>query len=137
MPSCPFGRRKPVLSRLSSKSSGFELPLQLSVDLLPVSDLVVPVAVIDIKSRAHDNPDAAVTPDDIKEWEAKNGPLPEGCCVAMNSGWGDLLMTPKFAGRDDAGKNHTPSFHGETAHMLMTERKVKGLGVDTFHLTRD
>jgi hypothetical protein len=35
----------------------------------------------------------------------------------MNSGWGDLLMTPKFAGHDDAGKNHTPGFHGETAHM--------------------
>jgi kynurenine formamidase len=109
-------------------------PDGMSVDLIPVSDLVVPLAVVDIKSRAHDNPDAAVTPDDIKEWEAKNGPLPEGCCVAMNSGWGDLLMTPKFAGRDDAGKNHTPGFHGETAHMLMTERKVKGIGVDTLSL---
>ena len=52
----------------------------------------------------------------------------------MNSGWGKLLMTPKFASRDDAGKNHTPGFHGETAHMLMTERKVKGIGVDTLSL---
>ena len=87
---------------------------EISVDLIPVSDLVVPLAVIDISSRARDNPDASVTPDDIKDWEAKNGPLPEGCCVAMNSGSGELLMTPKFAGRDDAGKNHTPGFHGET-----------------------
>src|ERR1700720_4537609 len=55
----------------------------ISVDLIPVSDLVVPLAVIDISSRARDNPDASVTPDDIKDWEAKNGPLPEGCCVAM------------------------------------------------------
>ena len=109
-------------------------PDGMSVDLIPINDLIVPLAIIDISDRAQDNADSAVTPDDVKGWEAKNGPLPEGCCVAMNSGWGKLLMTPKFAGRDDAGKNHTPGFHGETAHMLMTERKVKGLGVDTLSL---
>ena len=100
-----------------------------SVDLLPVSDLVVPVAVINISERAQANPDSAVTPDDIARWEAKNGPLPQGCCMVMNSGWHRLLDTPRFAGRDDAGKNHTPGFHGETAHMLMSERQVKGIGV--------
>lgn len=62
-----------------------------SVDMLPISDLVVPLAVIDISERARSNPDSAVTPDDVKAWEASNGPLPEGCCVAMNSGWGKLL----------------------------------------------
>jgi kynurenine formamidase len=116
-----------------------DAPLHLSadgqsVDLLPVTDLVVPLAVIDISQRAQDNPDSAVTPDDIKTWEAANGRLPEGCCVAMNSGWGKLLDSPRFAGRDSAGKNHTPGFHGETAHMLLTERNVKGLGVDTLSL---
>ena len=54
--------------------------------------------------------------------------------MAMNSGWDKLLMTPRFAGRDDAGKNHTPGFHGETAHMLISERNVKGIGVDTLSL---
>jgi kynurenine formamidase len=105
-----------------------------SVDEIPVTDLVVPLAVIDISQRAQDDPDSAVTPDDIKRWEAANGPLPEGCCVVMNSGWHRLLQSPRFAGRDDAGKNHTPGFHGETAHLLMTERNVKGIGVDTLSL---
>ncbi|MBV8337662.1 MAG: cyclase family protein [Alphaproteobacteria bacterium] len=105
-----------------------------SVDLLPITDLLVPMAVIDIEERAMADPDSAVTPDDIKKWEAKNGPLPESCCVVMKSGWYRLLDSPKFAGRDQAGKNHTPGFHGETAHMLMTERNVKGLGVDTLSL---
>jgi kynurenine formamidase len=105
-----------------------------SIDMLPINDLVVPLAVIDISQRAQDNPDSAVTPDDIKAWEAKNGPLPEGCCVAMNSGWSKFLESPRFAGRDGAGKNHTPGFHGETAHLLMTERNVKGIGVDTLSL---
>ncbi|SFK21381.1 cyclase family protein [Bradyrhizobium sp. Gha] len=62
-----------------------------SVDMLPIADLVVPLTIIDISQRAQDNPDSAVTPDDVKAWEAKNGPLPDGCCVAMNSGWGKLL----------------------------------------------
>jgi kynurenine formamidase len=105
-----------------------------SIDLVPVADLIVPLAVIDISQRAQDNPDSAVTPDDIKAWEAKNGPLPQGCCVAMNSGWGKLLDSPRFADRDAAGKNHTPGFLAETAHLLMSERQVKGIGVDTLSL---
>jgi kynurenine formamidase len=105
-----------------------------SVDEIPINDFVVPLAVVDISQRAQDNPDTALTPDDIKQWEAANGPLPEGCCVIMNSGWHRLLDSPRYTGRDDAGKNHCPGFHGETAHMLLTERNVKGIGVDTLSL---
>jgi hypothetical protein len=47
-----------------------------SVDMLPINDLVVPLAIIDISQRAQDNPDSAITPDDIKAWRSKNGPLP-------------------------------------------------------------
>jgi kynurenine formamidase len=95
-----------------------------SVDEIPVTDFVVPLAVVDISQRAQDNPDTALTPDDIRSWEAANGRLPDGCCVVMNSGWHRLLESPKFTGRDDAGRNHTPGFHAETAHMLLTERAM-------------
>jgi kynurenine formamidase len=105
-----------------------------SVDEIPINDFVVPLAVVDISQRAQDSPDTALTPDDIKRWEATNGPLPEGCCVMMNSGWHRLLDSPRFTGRDDAGKNHCPGFHAETAHLLLTERNVKGIGVDTLSL---
>jgi kynurenine formamidase len=105
-----------------------------SVDEIPITDFVVPLAVVDISQRAQDNPDTSLTPDDIKRWEATNGPLPEGCCVMMNSGWHRLLDSPRFTGRDDAGKDHCPGFHSETAHLLLTERSVKGIGVDTLSL---
>jgi kynurenine formamidase len=105
-----------------------------SGDEIPINDFVVPLAVVDISQRAQDNPDTALTPDDIKQWEAANGPLPEGCCVIMNAGWHRLLDSPRYTGRDDAGKNHCPGFHGETAHMLLTERNVKGIGVETLSL---
>jgi kynurenine formamidase len=106
-----------------------------SVDEIPITDFVVPLAVVDISQRAQENPDTALTPDDIQRWEATNGPLPEGCCVMMNSGWHRFLDSPRFTGHDDAGKNHCPGFHGETAHMLLTERNVKGIGVDTLSQT--
>jgi kynurenine formamidase len=105
-----------------------------SVDMIDIADLVVPLAVIDIRERAAQDPDATLTPDDIKAWESANGPLPEGCCVAMNSGWHKLLDSPKFTGRDADGRNHTPGFHAEAAEFLVKERSVKGIAVDTLSL---
>ncbi|MEI5680269.1 MULTISPECIES: cyclase family protein [unclassified Mesorhizobium] len=106
----------------------------MSADMIPISDLIVPAAVINIAARAAENADTALTPDDIKAWEARNGRLPDGCCVIMNSGWHKLVGDAKFAGRDAEGKNHTPGFHIETVQMLIAERNVKGIGVDTLSL---
>src|SRR5262245_6557554 len=55
-------------------------------DALPVSQLVVPLAVIDVAPKAAENPDYQVTPNDIRAWEGRHGPLPRGCCAAMHSG---------------------------------------------------
>jgi kynurenine formamidase len=106
----------------------------MTADLVPINDLIVPVAVINIAARAAENVDTALTPDDIKAWESKNGPLPDGCCVVMNSGWHKLVGDPKFTGNDNEKKNHTPGFHIEAAQFLMKERNVKGIGVDTLSL---
>jgi kynurenine formamidase len=106
----------------------------MTADMLPLSDLVVPAAVINISGRAADNPDTSLTPDDIKAWEAKNGPLPEGCVVIMNSGWHKLVGDPKFTNKLSDGKNHVPGFHVEAAQFLIGERKVKGIAVDTLSL---
>ncbi|MGK6314291.1 cyclase family protein [Neorhizobium sp. DT-125] len=105
-----------------------------TADMIPISDLIVPLAVIDIRARAADDPDTALTPDDIKTWEARNGPLPEACCVVMNSGWHKLVGDPKFTSNDSQKRNHTPGFHVEAVQFLISERKVKGIGVDTLSL---
>jgi len=95
---------------------------------VPVERLVVPLAVVNIASRAEGDADTQLTPDDIKAWIAKNGEFPDGCCVAMYSGWDKLVKTPKF--RNDM---HFPGFHPEAAAMLM-ERNVGGIAVDTLSL---
>ncbi|WP_138471359.1 cyclase family protein [Poseidonocella sp. HB161398] len=108
----------------------------LTADLIPVTDLLCPLAVIDIRQKAADDPDAYLTPEDIAAWEARNGEIPEGACVVMNSGWAAHLRAPRFAGRDGNGQNHTPGFHEDAAAMLIESRSVKGIGVDTLSLDR-
>lgn len=105
-----------------------------SVDQIPVSNLVVPLCVIHIHERAAADPDAQVTPDDVKAWIAKNGPIPDMACVAMHSGWDARTATPAFRGADDAGKMHFPGFHIEATKMLLEETKAAAIGVDTLSL---
>ena len=112
----------------------FHVSDETTADNIPVADLVGQVAVIDIRAKAAENPDAQLTPDDIKAWEAKHGPLPAQGIVAMNSGWDAYVKDPKFRGIDDAGTLHFPGFHLEAAQMLMEERDIKGILVDTLSL---
>lgn len=105
-----------------------------SVSEIPVEDLVIPLAVIDIKAKAQDNADAQLTPEDIKAWIAKHGPLPERCCVAMNSGWSRYVASNKFRNADSEGKMHFPGFHVEATKMLIEETSAISMAVDTLSL---
>jgi len=105
-----------------------------SVAEIPLGNLIVPLAIIDIREKADADPDAQVTPDDIAAWIAEHGPLPENCCVAMNSGWDRYVDDAKFRNADDDGTMHFPGFHIEAAQMLMEETSAVGMAVDTLSL---
>lgn len=105
-----------------------------SVAEIPVGNLVVPLCVIDISTRASTDPDAQVTPDDIKSWISRNGELPDNACVAMLSGWQQHLGTDKFRNADAEGKMHFPGFHVEAVKMLLEESNTAGIAVDTLSL---
>jgi kynurenine formamidase len=100
---------------------------------LPPQSLVVPLAVIDVIAKAAANADYEVAISDIMEWEAKNGRLPDGCCVAMNSGWDKHVASPKYLGKDDKGF-HFPGFSPEATDFLLRNRSVWGMAVDTLSL---
>ena len=106
-----------------------------TVDRIPAETLVAPLAVIDVVGKAAADFDYQVTRSDLTAWERRNGRLPDGCCVAMNSGWARYVTdAAKFTGKDAAGVFHFPGFAGEAAEWLMTQRKVVGLAVDTLSL---
>lgn len=104
-----------------------------SVDEIPVSELVVPLCVVDIAAKAAEDPDAQVTPDDLKAWIASNGDIPDNACVAMHSGWGAKVDSDAYRGFD-GNAQHYPGFHVEAATMLMEETGAKSLAVDTLSL---
>ena len=105
-----------------------------SVDEIPVSDLVIPLCVIDIAAKAAGDPDAQVTPDDLNAWISANGPIPDRACIAMHSGWADKTADASYVGRDDAGGMHFPGFHVEATQMLLEETTAAAMAVDTLSL---
>jgi kynurenine formamidase len=103
-----------------------------AVDEIPPQSLACPLVVIDIRAKAAANPDAQVTPDDVKAWIAAHGPIPDGACVAMNSGWGTKTGD---AFRGVAGNAmRFPGFHVEATKMLLEETRSVAMAVDTLSL---
>lgn len=41
------------------------------------------MVVIDVHEKVAQNPDYTITMDDVKDWEAKHGPISEGAFVAI------------------------------------------------------
>jgi kynurenine formamidase len=106
-----------------------------SAAAIPVEQLVVPLAVVDVSVEAARNADYALTRQDLAHWETQNGRLPDNCCVAMYSGWArHVTNAAKFIGKDAAGVMHFPGIHPATTEWLLKERLVAGLAVDTLSL---
>ena len=106
----------------------------MSADQIPLSMLIVPLTVVDIRKKAETNPDAQLTLDDLVAWEHRYGRIPKGACVAMNSGWAEKVNTPEFRNADVNGALHFPGFHVEAVDFLLEERQVNGIAVDTLSL---
>ena len=106
-----------------------------AVEAIPAEQLVVPLAVVDVSGRATRNVDYALSRGDLTEWEAQHGRLPDGCCVAMHSGWARYANdAAKYTGKDTGGVFHFPGIRPDAAEWLLKERHVAGLAVDTLSL---
>jgi kynurenine formamidase len=110
-------------------------PQGLFVDQIEPQNLVVPAVVVDITAKAQRDPDALVTPDDIRAYERRYGRIPTNAAVLMASGWGARIgskVTHRNA--DASGVMHFPGFGKEAVDFLIAERSVAGIGVDTLSL---
>jgi kynurenine formamidase len=107
----------------------------VTVDQIPLRQLIGPGAVIDLSRQASADADYRLSIDDVHGWEATHGPIPEGAFVLLRTGWqrfwGDRR---RYLGDDtpgDASRLHFPSYGKEAAELLVRARKVAALGVDT------
>jgi kynurenine formamidase len=106
-----------------------------TVDRIPVRQLIAPAVVIDITSHAASNADYRLTAQDVRTWEATHQMIPQGAIVLLRTGWGKFYGNRKaYFGDDTPGatdKLHFPSYGADAARLLVEERHVGAIGVDT------
>lgn len=106
-----------------------------TTEQIPVERLVGPAAVIDVSAKADSDPDYRLTRADVLEWERVHGRIPAGAIVLLRTGWSRRWPDRRsYMGDDtpgDASHLHFPSFGEDSARLLVEERNVHALGVDT------
>ncbi len=104
----------------------------ISVDELAPEALVCPLCIVDIRGKAMDDTNVMVEAEDIEAWISANGEIPEGACVAMNSGWAGKMGTAAFRNSPD-GDLAFPGFATSATDMLLG-MGAGAIGVDTLSL---
>jgi kynurenine formamidase len=106
-----------------------------TVDQVPVRQLIAPAVVIDVSKKAEADVDYRLTADDVRAFEKKHGTIAPGTIVLLRTGWGKRWPDRKrYLGDDtpgDASRLHFPSYGKEAAELLVRDRKVGALGLDT------
>lgn len=109
-----------------------------SVEKVPLGRLVAPAVVLDVSAKAAADPDYRLTVEDVAEFEAKHGRIAPGSIVLLRTGWSDRWPDRKrYLGDDtpgDASKLHFPAYGADAARLLVHDRLVAALGLDTASL---
>ena len=106
-----------------------------TADQIPLEQLVAPAVVIDVTAQSAANADYRLTADDVRAWETRHGAIAAGTIVLLRTGWSARWPDRKrYFGDDTPGatdKLHFPSYGEDAARLLVEERRVAALGVDT------
>ena len=95
------------------------------------SKLVAPAAVVDVAERVAADPDFLLEIDDLKQWEAAHGALPDGGWLLLRTGWDARSNSQEaFLNADETGP-HTPGISVAAAKWLAEEVPIIGVGVET------
>lgn len=97
-----------------------------------VQDMVFPLCVIDITPQVAQDVHYAVTVDDIKAWEAANGPIPDGAFVALRTDWSKRWPDMNaLSGIDAEGGENFPGWSLEALQYLYEVRNAAANGHET------
>ncbi len=108
-----------------------------SVDEIPLKNLIGNAVKINVSKNALGNPDYLITIQDLKNWESKNGEIPQASIVLLETGFGKFYPDKKkYLGTDERGaeavqKLHFPGLSPEAAKWLIENRSIKAVGIDT------
>jgi kynurenine formamidase len=101
-------------------------------DQVPVSEMILPLAVIDVREHVAADPDYAAGAEVVAAHEAQHGPLPTGSFVALLTGWGERWPDAEAVRNlDAAGTPHAPGWDVSALEVLVEDRGVTAIGHDT------
>lgn len=104
-----------------------------SIDDITPNEMFGPAVVIDVTQQCETNADYLLSVEDVKNWEAEHGPIPDRAIVIMYSGWCKKWEDEKaYKNEDESGMMHFPGFSPEAATLLVNERNILGIGIDNF-----
>lgn len=103
-----------------------------TVDQIELKEMILPLVVINVADKVAVNNDYQLTVDDILEWEARYGRIPERVFVAMRSDWSKRWPDPvAFDNPDAFGQNHYPGWTVDALRFLFEQRGVTAIGHET------
>ncbi len=97
-----------------------------------MKDAVFPLCVVDISAKAAADPHYCVTVEDIKEYEAKYGDIPDGAFVALRTDWSkNWPDMDKMSGLAEDGSENFPGWSLPAIKYIYEIRKAAANGHET------
>ena len=107
----------------------------IAAHAIPLENLIAPGVVIDVSAKTASDSNYRLNVEDVLEFEKRHGAIEAGTIVLLRTGWSDRWPDAKaYLGDDtpgDASNLSFPSFGDAAARLLVGERGVAVLGVDT------
>jgi kynurenine formamidase len=102
---------------------------------LPLEQLIAPGVRIDIRDKTQQDRSYRLTRADVVAFEKRSGRIQSGTIVLLQTGWSEHWPDRKAylgdASLDDASHLDFPSYGEDAARLLVEERGVAMLGIDT------
>jgi len=103
-----------------------------TVDQVPITEMLMPLVVLDVHTKVAANPDYTLTLDDVKAWEKKHGRIPKNAFVAMRTDWSKRWPDDAaMQNRDAQGHAHYPGWSKDVLKLLYEDRKITASGHET------
>ncbi len=100
-----------------------------TIDQIELTEMVLPLVVIDVHKQVEMNPDYTITMDDVRKWEKRHGKIPKGAFVAMRTDWSKRWPDMAAMQNKDAdGIAHYPGWSLEVLQYLYEGRKITASG---------
>jgi len=103
-----------------------------TVDQIEPGEMVLPLVVLDVHQKVARNPDYVLSLEDVRDWERRHGPIPQGAFVAMRTDWSKRWPDDAaLANRDAAGVYHYPGWSMPVLKLLYEQRGITASGHET------